>query len=89
MNLTAIRAIYMFEMARFFRTLTQSFISPVISTSLYFVVFGAARPVRRSGCCRLVPVDSRPSTSLSLAKITSRFPLHYFVSSKLDIKQII
>ena len=42
MNLTAIRAIYMFEMARFFRTLTQSFISPVISTSLYFVVFGAA-----------------------------------------------
>lgn len=42
MNLTAIRAIYLFEMARFFRTLTQSFISPVISTSLYFVVFGAA-----------------------------------------------
>ncbi|MEQ8293018.1 MAG: ABC transporter permease [Roseovarius sp.] len=42
MNLTAIRAIYTFEMARFFRTLLQSFISPVISTSLYFVVFGAA-----------------------------------------------
>ena len=42
MNLTAIKAIYLFEMARFFRTLTQSFISPVISTSLYFVVFGAA-----------------------------------------------
>ena len=42
MNLTAIRAIYVFEMARFFRTLLQSFISPVISTSLYFVVFGAA-----------------------------------------------
>ena len=42
MNWTAIRAIYVFEMARFFRTLTQSFISPVISTSLYFVVFGAA-----------------------------------------------
>lgn len=42
MNWTAIRAIYMFEMARFFRTLAQSFISPVISTSLYFVVFGAA-----------------------------------------------
>lgn len=42
MNWTAIAAIYRFEMARFFRTLMQSFISPVISTSLYFVVFGAA-----------------------------------------------
>ncbi|MGB7318314.1 MAG: ABC transporter permease [Planktotalea sp.] len=42
MNWQAIRAIYTFEMARFFRTLMQSFISPVISTSLYFVVFGAA-----------------------------------------------
>ena len=42
MNLQAIRAIYAYEMARFFRTLLQSFISPVISTSLYFVVFGAA-----------------------------------------------
>ena len=42
MNLRAVCAIYKFEMARFFRTLTQSFISPVISTSLYFVVFGTA-----------------------------------------------
>ncbi|XDA97364.1 ABC transporter permease [Sulfitobacter sp. LCG007] len=42
MNWTAIRAIYTFEMARFFRTIAQSMISPVISTSLYFVVFGAA-----------------------------------------------
>ena len=42
MNLQAVKAIYAFEMARFFRTLMQSFISPVISTSLYFVVFGAA-----------------------------------------------
>jgi len=42
MNLQAIRSIYVFEMARFFRTLMQSFISPVISTSLYFVVFGTA-----------------------------------------------
>ncbi len=42
MNLQAIRAIYVFEMARFFRTLAQSIVSPVISTSLYFVVFGAA-----------------------------------------------
>lgn len=42
MNLTAVKSIYLFEMARFFRTLTQSLISPVLSTSLYFVVFGAA-----------------------------------------------
>ncbi|MEP3052971.1 ABC transporter permease [Ascidiaceihabitans sp.] len=42
MNWTAIRAIYVFEMTRFFRTFVQSFISPIISTSLYFVVFGAA-----------------------------------------------
>jgi len=42
MNWAGIQAIYIFEMSRFFRTLLQSFISPVISTSLYFVVFGAA-----------------------------------------------
>ncbi|HUG62055.1 MAG TPA: ABC transporter permease [Methylomirabilota bacterium] len=42
MNLHAIRAIFVFEMARTFRTLAQSIISPVLSTSLYFVVFGAA-----------------------------------------------
>ena len=42
MNIHAIRAIYRFEMHRAWRTLTQSIISPVISTSLYFVVFGAA-----------------------------------------------
>ena len=42
MNLHAIRAIYRFEMARTFRTLLQSIVSPVVSTSLYFVVFGSA-----------------------------------------------
>lgn len=42
MNLHAVKSIYMFEMARTFRTVMQSIISPVISTSLYFVVFGAA-----------------------------------------------
>src|SRR5919109_271882 len=42
MNIRAVRAIYSFEMARTGRTLMQSIISPVISTSLYFVVFGAA-----------------------------------------------
>src|SRR5204863_6279600 len=41
-NVRAIRAIYVFEMARTFRTLLQSIASPVISTSLYFVVFGSA-----------------------------------------------
>jgi len=42
MNVHAIRAIYAFEMARTWRTLFQSIVSPVISTSLYFVVFGSA-----------------------------------------------
>jgi ABC-2 type transport system permease protein len=41
-NHYAVRAIYKFEMARTFRTIFQSIISPVISTSLYFVVFGSA-----------------------------------------------
>ena len=42
MNWTAIAAIYRMEMLRFFRTILQSFVSPVLSTSLYFVVFGTA-----------------------------------------------
>ncbi len=42
MNLHAVRAIFRFEMARTWRTLMQSVVSPVISTSLYFIVFGAA-----------------------------------------------
>ena len=42
MNLHAVKAIYSFEMARTFRTLLQSIISPVISTALYFIVFGSA-----------------------------------------------
>lgn len=42
MNVHGIRAIYTFEMARFFRTLFQSLASPVISTALYFIVFGSA-----------------------------------------------
>ncbi|PCJ83297.1 MAG: sugar ABC transporter permease [Hyphomicrobiales bacterium] len=42
MNLTAVKAIYTFEMARMWRTLFQSIVSPVLSTSLYFIVFGSA-----------------------------------------------
>lgn len=42
MNVYAVKAIYLFEMARTWRTLLQSIVSPVISTSLYFIVFGAA-----------------------------------------------
>ncbi|MEM8811417.1 MAG: ABC transporter permease [Pseudomonadota bacterium] len=42
MNFYAVRAIYMFEMARTWRTLMQSVVSPVLSTSLYFIVFGSA-----------------------------------------------
>jgi len=42
MNLRGVWAIYHFELSRWFRTLTQSVLAPVISTSLYFVVFGSA-----------------------------------------------
>src|SRR3978361_1384068 len=42
MNIHAVRAIYVFEMARKWRTIMGSIISPVLSTSLYFVVFGSA-----------------------------------------------
>ena len=42
MNLYGIRAIYVFEMARMKRTVVQSIVAPVLSTSLYFVIFGAA-----------------------------------------------
>src|SRR5437879_9096442 len=48
MNLRAIWAIYAFEMARTGRTLVQSIVAPVITTSLYFVVFGAAMGTRIS-----------------------------------------
>lgn len=42
MNIPAIKAIYRYEMARMFRTAVQSIVAPVLSTSLYFVIFGAA-----------------------------------------------
>jgi ABC-2 type transport system permease protein len=48
MNLAAVRAIYAFEMARTGRTILQSIVAPVITTSLYFVVFGAAMGTRIS-----------------------------------------
>jgi ABC-2 type transport system permease protein len=54
MNFYAIRALYRFEMARTWRTLMQSIASPVISTSLYFVVFGAAIG------SRMVQIDGVP-----------------------------
>ena len=48
MNMNAMRAIYIFEMARWFRTIVGSVLAPVISTSLYFVVFGSAIGSRMS-----------------------------------------
>ncbi len=42
MNIHAVKAIYSFEMARWFRTMMQSILAPVLSTSLYFIVFGSA-----------------------------------------------
>jgi len=49
MNIEAIKAIYRFEMARTFRTLVQSILAPVLTTSLYFIVFGAAIGSRMTG----------------------------------------
>ena len=49
MNIEAIKAIYRFEMARTFRTLVQSILAPVLTTSLYFIVFGAAIGSRMNG----------------------------------------
>ncbi|SFS05159.1 ABC transporter permease [Sphingomonas jatrophae] len=54
MNLHGVAAIYKFEMARTFRTLAQSLATPVISTSLYFIVFGAAIG------SRLPPIEGVP-----------------------------
>jgi ABC-2 type transport system permease protein len=48
MNVHAVRAIYRFEMARTFRTVVQSILTPVLTTSLYFVVFGSAIGSRMS-----------------------------------------
>lgn len=42
MNIHAIRAIFVFELTRFFKTIVQSLLAPVVSTSLYFIVFGSA-----------------------------------------------
>jgi ABC-2 type transport system permease protein len=42
MNIHGVRALYVFEMSRWLRTITQSLLAPVISTSLYFIVFGSA-----------------------------------------------
>ena len=47
-NLHAVRAIFRFEMSRWFRTIAQSILAPVVSTSLYFVVFGSAIGSRMS-----------------------------------------
>src|SRR5262245_7301408 len=61
MNLRAIQAIYCFEMARTGRTIWQSIVSPVLSTSLYFVVFGAAIG------SRITEIEGVPSGSFIVA----------------------
>jgi len=57
MNPYAVRAIYQFEMARWFRTLGQSLLSPVLSTSLYFIVFGSAIGTRMGDIEREIGVS--------------------------------
>ena len=74
MNLRAMRAIYVFEMARTGRTLVQSIVAPVITTALYFVVFGAAMGTRISqiegvqyGAFIAIPAIRLPGVFLALA----------------------
>ena len=64
MNLYAVRAIYSFEMARTFRTMLQSIASPVISTALYFVVFGSAIGSRMTMIdgCRMASLSCQGSS---------------------------
>ena len=69
MNRHAVLAIFRFEMSRFRRTLWQSLVTPVLTTSLYFVVFGAAIGSRMSevvitGSIRLVQ-KVRPKRAIS------------------------
>jgi len=52
MNFQAVKSIYRFEMARMRRTVVQSIIAPVLSTSLYFVIFGAAIGATVRSSCR-------------------------------------
>ena len=71
MNWLAIAAIYKFEMSRWFRTIGQSVASPVISTSLYFVVFGAAIGARMgaidgASCCSAMSVRRRRNRCCSV-----------------------
>ena len=61
MNVRAIRAIYRFEMSRMFRTVVQSIVAPVLSTSLYFVIFSSA-------------IGSRITEPALLATKATRFP---------------
>jgi len=64
MNVEAIKAIYFYEMARTRRTLLQSVVSPVVSTALYFIVFGAAVGSRMQEICGVAyAASSRPASS--------------------------
>ena len=70
MNPYGIKAIYRFEMARWGRTLWQSLVAPVITTSLYFLVFGSAIGSRMSDMAGIVHLWDR--TRLSESTPTAR-----------------
>jgi ABC-2 type transport system permease protein len=75
MNMHAVRAIYGFEMARTFRTLMQSIAAPVISTSLYFVVFGSAIGAR------MAEVDGVPYAAFIIPGLTMLALLNESISN--------
>ena len=83
MNWHGIAAIYRFEMARWLRTLWQSLITPVITTSLYFVVFGSALGGRMSehGWRRVsAPSSSRADLTVGIHAIDLQLELRHFLS---------
>ena len=75
MNLYGIQAIFCFEMRRFFKTLVQSILAPVISTSLYFIVFGSAIGGR------MQEVDGKPYGAFIVPGLTMLSVLSQSVSN--------
>ena len=75
MNIRGVLAIYKFEMSRTFRTFTQSIISPVLSTSLYFIVFGSAIG------SRIEDIDGTPYSSFIIPGLIMLTVLNQSISN--------
>ena len=91
-NWRAIAAIYRFEMARTLRTPLQSIVSPVLSTSLYFVVFGAAIGAAATGAgfcainCGCVNSAGEISPGVMITRAPMRVQLHSLVENAIGMR---